>query len=40
VNANTYDTVFRYLHEQGLTKYHVTLDEIFVPSVRALNEAV
>lgn len=38
VNAKTYDTAFRYLHEQGLTKYRVTLDEIFDPSVRGMKE--
>lgn len=38
-SAKTYDTAFRYLHEQGLTKYRVTLDEIFDPAVRGLNEA-
>ena len=39
VSAKTYDTAFRYLHEQGLTPYRVTLDEIFDPSVRAFEEA-
>ena len=38
VSKKSYDTAFRYLHEQGLTKYRVTLDEIFDPSVRGLNE--
>ena len=38
--AKTVDTACRYLHEQRLTKYRVTLDEIFDPSVRDLNEAV
>ena len=37
-SAKTYDTAFRYLHEQGLTRYRITLDEIFDPSVRELNE--
>ena len=40
VSKNSYETAFRYLHEQGLTKYRVTLDEIFDPSVRGLNEPV
>lgn len=39
VSAKTYDTAFRYLHEQGLTPYRVTLDEIFDPSVQAFEEA-
>lgn len=38
VSAKTYDTAFRYLYEQGLTPYRVTLDEIFDPSVRDLAE--
>jgi len=38
VSAKTYDTAFRYLHEQGLTKYRVTLDEIFDPAVRGFAE--
>ena len=38
VSAKTYDTAFRYLHEQGLTKYRVSLDEIFDPAVRGLAE--
>ena len=40
VNAKTYDTAFRYLHEQGLTKYRVTLEEIFEPAFREMNEPV
>ena len=39
VSARTYDTAFRYLHEQGLTRYRVTLDEIFDPSVRGFAES-
>lgn len=38
VSAKTYDTAFRYLYEQGMTRYRVTLDEIFDPSVRGLAE--
>jgi 4,5-dihydroxyphthalate decarboxylase len=40
VNAKTYDTAFRYLYEQGLTKYRVTLEEIFEPAFREMNEPV
>ena len=40
VSAKTYDTAFRYLHEQGMTKYRLSLEEIFDPSVRDLVEKV
>ena len=40
VCAKTYDTAFRYLHEQGMTKYRLSLEEIFDPSVRDLVEKV
>ena len=38
VSAKAYDAAFRYLHEQGLTKYRLSLEEIFEPSVRGLAE--
>ena len=38
-SAKSYDTACRYLHEQGLSKYRVTLDNLFVPSVRDLAES-
>jgi 4,5-dihydroxyphthalate decarboxylase len=40
VSAKTYDTAFRYLHEQGMTKYRLSLKEIFDLSVRDLVEKV
>lgn len=40
VSAKTYDTAFRYLHEQGMSKYRLSLEEIFDPSVRDLVEKV
>jgi 4,5-dihydroxyphthalate decarboxylase len=40
VSAKTYDTAFRYLHEQGMTKYRLSLKEIFDLSVRDLIEKV